>query len=265
MRRWLLTMAACLACAGPACAELEITQVRACYGPRGPERKSLEAVPGDQVFFSFRMQGLATDADGKVDMAMHMEIRDPAGITQSQKIPSRDVLSLGGGTLTAVTNLNLGPQAIPGEYSIKVTIVDNLAKGTASFERTVTCKKLEFAIAQLGFFLDKEGKLPGSSTGIVGQALHMRLLAVGFDRTQPKLKIIMLVQTLDKKGTELMPQPLRVEAATEDANAIATIPGVGFNAFLTPNRPGEFSLRITLIDDVSQRKTELTVPFTILP
>lgn len=265
MSRWLLILAANFALVQPAWAELEITDVRARYGPRGPERKSLEMVPGDQIHFTFRVQGLKLDADGKVDLAMEMEIRDPAGLVMTQKIPSRDVLTLGGGTLSGVSNLNLNPQAIAGEYTLKVTVVDNLAKESVSFERTVTCKKLEFAITQLGFYLDKEGKLPGSNTAIVSQPLHVRLLAAGFDRAQPKLKIIMLVQTLDKEGRELMPKPLRVEAATEDANAIAKIPGVSFNAFLIPNRAGEFSLRITLIDDVSERKTELTVPLRILP
>lgn len=264
MRRWLAIVALWFVVVQPAWAKLEIADVRACYGPRGPERKSLEAVPGDQVHFMFTARGVQTDADGKCDASFHVEVRNPAGAVSSQKSPSRDILALGGGTLTGYSSVNLGLQAAPGDYTVKVTLTDNLSKESAFFERTVTCKKPEFAITQLAFFLDKEAKVPGSAVTVVGQPLHLRLMAVGFDRTQPKLKIVMLIHTLDKEGKELMPKPLKVEAASEDPNVIAKAPVVTFNAFLAPNRAGEFALRITLIDDVSERKTELTVPLKVV-
>jgi len=139
-----------------------------------------------------------------------------------------------------------------------------LAEKSASFERTVTLKKPEFAITNLAFFQDKEGKVSSPGTAVVGQLIHFRFLAMGFDRTKPQLKHVMLVQTLDKKGRELMPKPIRAEVTLTDANVIATAPGLAFNGALAMNRVGEFQLRLTVIDDVSERKTELTVPIKVV-
>lgn len=263
--RWMLIAALSLNAVEPALGQLKIVDVFACYGPRGPERKSLEAVAGDRVFFGFGVEGVQTDAEGKFDCLMELEIRDAGGaVLLKQQQPLRDTLALGGGSFPASSNLQFGPESPPGDYTLKTTVTDKLAKRSASFERTVTCKKSELAITNLVLFQDKEGKLPSSGTVVLGQQLHFRLLAVGFDRTKPQLKQVMLVQTLDKEGRELAPKPIRVEVSVNDANVIATTPGVTFNGTLGMHRAGEFQIRLTLIDDVSERKTELLVPIKVV-
>jgi hypothetical protein len=263
--RWMLIVALGLVAVEPAWGQLKIVDVFACYGPRGPERKSLEVVAGDRVFFGFGVEGVQTDAEGKYDCLMELELRDAAGaLLLKQQQPLRDVLALGGGSFTAWRNLQFGPESPSGDFTLKTTVVDQLAKRSTSFERTVTCKKSDCAITNLVFFQDKEGKLPSTGTVVVGQLLHFRFLAVGFDRAKPQVKYVMLVQTLDKDGRELLPKAIRAEVATNDANVIATAPGFAFGGALGMNRTGEFRIRFTLIDDVSERKTELTVPIKVV-
>jgi len=264
--RWMLIVAVGLVAVEPAWGQLKIVDVFAAYGPRGPERKSLDTVPGDRVFFGFGVEGAQTDAEGKIDCTLELELRDAAGmVLLKQQQPIRETLALGGGSFPASSNFQFSPESPPGDFTFKTTVVDKLARRSASFERTITVKKSEFAITNLVFFHDKDGKLPCSGTAVLGDQLHLRFLAVGFDRTKPQLKHVMLVQTLDKNGRELLPKPMRAEVSTNDANVIATAPGIVFNGSLAINRIGEFQIRLTVIDDVSERKTELTVPIKVVP
>lgn len=264
MWRCIWAMGVGLVLAQPAWAKLEIVDIHATYGPRGPVRKSLDAVPGDQVHFSYRIRGAHADVDGKVDLVLIVDVRDANGSTLTQKTPVRDVLALGGGDTPGNAFLNLGPQTPPGDYVLKVTVVDNISKETTAFERTVTCKKLEFAIAQLGFFRDKEGKVPGSTTETVGHQLHYRFSVVGFDNAKPQVRITMLMQTLDKDGRALMPKPQRIEAAINDPNVLATATSANFGGFLALNRAGEFQVRFTVINEIDFHKAEITVPLKVL-
>jgi hypothetical protein len=89
MSRFVIAIAGALFVQSSALANLEISDVKARYSPNGPERKSLEVVPGDAIHFSFRMNGLALDGDRKTDAAVEMEISDSSGkLLAQQKSPS---------------------------------------------------------------------------------------------------------------------------------------------------------------------------------
>ena len=45
-------------------AKLEITKVESAHGMLGPERKTLDFCPLDELFFRYQVTGVKTDADG---------------------------------------------------------------------------------------------------------------------------------------------------------------------------------------------------------
>jgi hypothetical protein len=266
MQACLLAVAVGLVMAQPDKTKLEVVDVRATYGLHGPTRRSADVVPGERLHFSYRLNGVRTDADGKIDVTLDFQLLNAKGkVFTKNSLPMRDVLPLGGNTLVGFAQGQLDREAAPGDYTLKVSISDNIAQETVGFERKIVCKKMTFAITELAFFFDSEGKWPGSNIGILGHSINFRLAAVGWDRAKPNLRLVMFAQALDKDGRELTPKPVRVEVASEDAKAIANAPGVGFHASMALNRAGDFQLRIIVLDEISDRKAEVTVPLKVLP
>jgi hypothetical protein len=52
--------------AAAAQAKLEIRDIQAAHGQFGPERKSIEYLAGDQVYFRYTVAGVRTDDEGRV-------------------------------------------------------------------------------------------------------------------------------------------------------------------------------------------------------
>src|SRR6058998_1215495 len=97
----------------PAQAKLQIENLQACYGPYGPERKSLDLYPFDILFMRFTVTGVKTDPDGKVDAAITMKWTDAHGNALDQTaFPATDILHLGGNSFVAFVNLRM-PEQIP--------------------------------------------------------------------------------------------------------------------------------------------------------
>src|SRR4030095_786433 len=129
MSRFVIAIAGALFVQSSALANLEISDVKARYSPNGPERKSLEVVPGDAIHFSFRMNGLALDGDRKTDAAVEMEISDSSGkLLAQQKSPSLRIQPFLGKSLDGSAFINVPAQFPPGNYKLKVTVVDQISK-----------------------------------------------------------------------------------------------------------------------------------------
>src|SRR5436305_1102058 len=80
--------------------------------------------------------------------------------------------------------------------------------------------------------------------GVVGQMLHFRLLAIGFDRTGDKADLEMQWEVFDAKGTERLSGPDRVVVRSASADEVKKARFVAFSGGVILNRPGTFLLRI---------------------
>jgi hypothetical protein len=264
MRRILVGLAVVLAASAPASAELQIKDVRPLYGVLGPPRKSLDVYPGDDVYFSFVVTGAATDDKGNVDAATTLEAFDADGKqVLNQTAPINGVLALGGESFMAVSHVNFGADVPPGEYKVSVTIKDRIKDGTASFERKVVVKPLDFTFVQLHFAYDEKGATPAPVGGVPLQKLFLAVKAVGFDRSQKKIKVTMKAQVLDEKGKDMMPLPLTTTAASDDEKEVAAATEVNFNANLSLNRVGTFTLRLTFTDEIGKKTATLETPLKV--
>jgi hypothetical protein len=246
-------------------AKLEIQNIQPVHGPLGPVRPNLDVYPHDELLFRFVVTGAKVDPEGKFDATLMMHLTDPSGkvLVDNEKIPLKGVLTLGAQTYSGTARLNVGEEIAPGEYTFTVTMRDNLSGEEASFQRKLTAKPVGFQIVAPRFFYDPDGKVPAPAGGLVGQNLHFRLQAIGFDRSLGKIDTAMTVQVLDAEGKELLPKPLLAELRAEDAATVKKVSSATFNGSLALTRPGRFTLRITLNDRLGKKTTQFETPLDV--
>jgi hypothetical protein len=264
MVRMMLAVAVAGILAAAARAELEVKDVQVCNGPLGPKRKTLDTYPFDEVFVRSVIVGAKADDKGKVSITKTVELIDPQGkVLVNQKQDVGGVLALGGDTFLDTTSFNLGGGVAPGEYAVKVTLKDNLADKAVTVERKLTCKPAKFALVAAAFFYDAKGQTPAPCGGLVGQALHFRLRAIGFDNTQAEINAIMSVHVLDARGKDVLPAPFTTEVRSNDAEVVKKVTNVTLNGSLALNRPGDFTLRVVFTDRLKKKDATFEAPLHV--
>jgi hypothetical protein len=264
LRIWL-AVAALVLSATASQAKLEIQNIKAVHGLFGPERKSLKFFPSDQLCFRFILSGIKLDADGKIDASTTVNLVDADGkALLDRKSRLQHILPLGGESMLANVTVDVGDSVPVGDYRLTVTVKDNLADQTVSFSRKLTCRPTELAIVAPRLFYDADGKAPAPSGGLVGQELHLRLNAIGFGTARnSRIDTEMKVEVLDAEGKPTMPKPFGAAVKLDDTEKIKQTKSLVFRASFGLNRPGAFTLRITIADKVGKRSTQFEVPLKV--
>jgi hypothetical protein len=259
---------ACLAlalAAQTAHAKLEVRGVQASYGQLGPERKSADYVPGEEVYLRFTLDGVKSDDQGRAGGELRMTVRDTADkVLFDRKAPIQQVLAFGGGRVPAFASVELGHQFPPGKYELTVEYADLLAKDQVSFKHPFTVKPVDLAIARLRFSQDEAGRVPARVGGVLSQTLFFKFQAVGFDRSKGAIDVDMDVRVLDAKGQPVAPRGVRAAAHSEDPEAVKNATHVNFSGELTLHRPGDFVLRITVTDKATKKTVTFEAPMKVL-
>src|SRR5438876_9362338 len=116
--------------------KLAVANERLTYGHLGPPRESVKYLPGDVIYLTFEVQNMTFDADGKASYAVGLEILDGKGTPLLKQQP-RNATSrnyLGGSTLPCAANMQVPLEAAPGNYSLRVTVIDNATKKAVQTE-----------------------------------------------------------------------------------------------------------------------------------
>ena len=264
MTRVCLSAALVLIAATQAQAKLEIQNIQAAHGPLGPERKSLDCYPFDEVFFRYVVTGAKVDEAGKVDAELAIKLTDTKGtVLFHDAAPISGVLALGGGSFPGTAQVTLNDKIPPGKYILTVTIKDNLLSQEASFRRELNLKPVEFAIVSPRFFYDPEAKVPAPVGGLTSQTLYFNLLGVGFDRSQAKIDTEMQVQLFDQEGRGMMPRPIQAPVRSNDPDIVKQAPHLTFRGQMALNRAGDFTLRITITDRVGKQTATFEAPLHV--
>jgi hypothetical protein len=264
MSRTLLAAALLALAASPALAKLEVEKVEACHGRLGPVRKTLDFYPYDEVVFRFTVTGARADDDGKLDLELAWKLLDDRGKEAlAKKRALKGQIVFGSDSFPESVSVLLPEPVIAGDYTLKVTIKDNLSGDETGFEKKLHLKATEFAIVSPQFFHDGAYTVPAPAGGVVGEQLHFRLWTIGFDRSQGKIDNEMTVQVLDKANKELLPKPLRLAAEQEDPKIVRDLPALDFGGSLVLTRAGEFTLRVTVTDRNSKKTATFESPLKV--
>jgi hypothetical protein len=252
--------------ATPAVAEakVEIRDVRAAHGMLGPERKSSEYVSGDQVYVRYTLAGFRTDANGRMRVELRLTVTDAAGKQVLRRdTPLNQTAALGGDSLPGFASFDLGDDVPPGDYEMKVEVTDLISKEMAAFRHKFACKKVEFALVQVRLFHDAAGEAPAPAGGLVSQTLHVKMKAVGFDRSKGEIDVEMEIVVLDAAGKPVMPRPFRTGVHNEKPEEVKQITNIRLSSALALNRSGNFTLRITVVDKLAKKSVVFETPLRV--
>src|SRR5262245_26041569 len=99
MIRQFLAVASVLLFSSSAIAQMKIEDVKARHGRHGPERASLDVIPGDEVVFTYNVIGLR--AKDKIDFETSYKVTNADGkVVLDNKSNQKEILALGGGQAT---------------------------------------------------------------------------------------------------------------------------------------------------------------------
>jgi hypothetical protein len=263
MARTGLAVVLLLFAATAARAELTLRNIQASFGPLGPERKSVDYFPHDEVFYRYCITGLQTDRQGDIDVLIESKIVDENGkVIPGSRDPVKGKLHLAGGTFAGSSTVRLLNQFAPGEYTLTVTVTDNLASESVQFSRKFRVKPAEFAIVAPRFFYG-DTTTPAPAGGQVGQLLRVRLKVIGFDKSAGKIDAEMNLQIIDADGKELLETPKRAALASGDPAEVKNATHLNFTELIGLNRAGNFTLRLTVTDKLGNQTATLELPLKV--
>jgi hypothetical protein len=256
-----LTVMTALSLAPGQAGALQLSNERVTYGTLGPTRTDSKFLPGDIYFLSFDIDNLKKE-DGRALYSMKMELLDSKGkakfTSNSEDRETFDIL--GGNRIPGFAHAILGLDSDPGEYTLKLTVTDRLAKKNETLTR-------KFEVAPRGFGLVRvnmtyNGQLPAPPLVVVGQPLVLSFGIVGFERdkktTQPRVGLKMRV--LDESGKPTLAKPISDEI-NKNVEARTSVLDAAFD--MAPTRSGKFTVELEATDLLSNKTTKVTLPLTV--
>jgi hypothetical protein len=250
------------------CTAVEISNVRARYGPYGAVRANLKCLPKDVIVITYDLSGLNVDAkSGKAKYTTMLELLDEKDkdkdgkpkVIFSKETPNDPILQLGGGKMPGDLYVQIGDKQAPGKYVIRLTVTDKLEK-----DKTKAGRTFDYPYEILG---DKFG-LVGMSAPAVGfpgapYAAEFALVNFMLDKKgDPKGEVN--IRVLDEKGMEVDAVKHVLPVDLPGGLNLANVNVVPFRHPIYPNRPGRFTVEISAEDTLGKTKTQLSYPFTVI-
>jgi hypothetical protein len=170
---------------------------------------------------------------------------------------------LRGNTIPAAALIFIGLDQDAGEYVLEVTIEDPMSRAKDTVAAKFEVLKREFGIVGVRTTADIQGQIPTPNIGTVGQTIVVWFTVASFERDlktkQPKIEF--QYQYFDEKGAPILSEPHKglQDGGVDEKEGIFSL---RFPLFM--NRPGKFSVQITALDKVSNKKSIFELPVTIL-
>jgi hypothetical protein len=244
--------------------DLSLTNARFTHGLLGPARADAKAHPGDSLFLSFNIDGIAVDDSGKVSYGTAVEVSDSKGKVIFQQAPHKFVefLPLGGDTVPAFANINLAADSPAGEYTMKVVVTDGASNKSKSLSQKFEVLPKAFDLVRIAFTGDGDGLVPVGSY-CVGQQVWFHAAVVGFERSaQKQPKVSLQLRVLDETGKPVVAKPF-AGTVDKDVPANATTLPVRFSVPL--NRAGKYTVEVTANDDLKKSTVSKKFPISVHP
>jgi hypothetical protein len=245
--------------------QLSVSNVRITYGALGATRPEAKLLPGDSLYVGFDIEGITVDDAGKVRYSTALELTDSAGKAIFKQLPKdqETINSLGGNSLPAFAEVDIGVQQPAGKYSLKVTVTDLATKKSESFTKNFEVAAAGFGLVRLAATADPDGKDPLAMLGS-GQTLWINAAVVGFalDKTKNQPNLSFELTILDDSGKPTIKKPF---TGTVDKDVPAKAASVPIQFYLSLNRPGKFTAVLKVTDSISGGAATQELPFKVLP
>jgi hypothetical protein len=246
-------------------APLALKNVRVTQGVLGPARADTRFLPGDSLIVSFDIEGVSPDAGGRVLYSTSTEVTDGRGQVVFRQ-PPRDlesVAALGGGTLPAYAQVDIGLNQPAGDYTLKVTVKDRAGGKSQALTQEFQVLPRSFGLVRVTATPDAEGQIPGGLLG-AGQSVWVNAVVTDFarapDRQQPHVRVELRI--LDEQGRTTLAKPF---SGTVDKDVPSRAVALPVQFLVALNRPGKFTAELKATDRVSGKTTTASLPLTVQP
>jgi hypothetical protein len=250
---------------------LTLTNPRATYGFLGGPRPDNAVLPGDVYFIAFDIENL-TMKDDEVTYRMGVDLINEKGKVLYGEEPQEKKAhnSLGGKSLSAFAATEVGTNTPPGEYTVKVTVVDPLVKGAAG-TKTLESK---FKVLPTGFGVVRVntlyiGQTSGAAPSVLvsGQSILVSCIVVGFERAktgdkQPNIALQWRIID-DSTGKPTLDKPIDDQVPGKDRKVPEDLTAIPISLPLDLNRPGKFTIELQLTDRLNTTAKPVTVKLPI--
>jgi len=245
--------------------ELSLENVRSTVGHFGHPRMRAPLKPGDTLFLSFDITGLSNDGTGKVAYSMGMELATEKGVKlfEQKPVDSVDQLPLGGSVLPARAFVLIPLEQDPGNYVVRLTVVDKATKVSKTLEEKYTVKPREFGIVTLFSSYDPKGEIPAPLGGQAGQRIWVQFAVVEFTRSpttkQPNLEVSMEAFTATGEAVT-KPTVVTYSMGIDEKDT-----GIPMLFMLPLNREGKFKVKLKVTDKLTNKVDAIELPITVHP
>lgn len=234
------------------------------YGLAGGLREA-KFIAGESVTFGVRVRGLTVSPHGKIDLALHVILRDAQGNLVFNR-PLKEIAgvpALGGSTFTQGFSLNTPADFLPGEYQVEIVAEDRLGDAEASAQRLFELlPNTEFGAMNLRLAYDNEGKNPASFAFGAGTSVFIVATINGHTVDDAQMHVICTGTVVDEHG-DAVGEPIVVRAEKEVSRYHGSRPfQVTFRLPVT--RGGKFRVQLEVHDAVSGEQVEYEIPIEVL-
>jgi len=245
--------------------KLAVANDRLTYGHLGPPRETAKYLPGDIIYLIFEVQNMTFDGDGKASYAVGLEILDAKGTPLHKQQPRNATTRnyLGGTTLPCAANMQVPLESAPGNYTLRVTVIDSATKKAVQTEHKIEVLPKGFGLVNVGTSADPDATIAWSPVGVVGDSIYLNFSTVGFARDQktkqPYIKASLRI--LDEKGQPAGAAKMHGEAKSDVPDNLAVVP---MQFGITLNRTGRFTLELTATDMLTGKTSMVSFPVRVL-
>jgi hypothetical protein len=260
--RLAITLALAFSVAQDQTSNLAVTNVHPIHGLLGPLRPDCRVLPGDTLYLEFDIEGITVAADGKVLYSMSLEAMDAKGKVIYRQNPANQeaLASLGGKSVPALAQLDVGLDQPAGDLTLKVAVTDRVNKQTQAFTQKVEVLPADFGIVQLKVTADPEGATPAGLVA-VGDSIWVNFAVVKFGRDarqQPNVQFE--IRILDENDKATLARP---ETGVINQGVAASDKLVGGQFLVSANRPGKFVVELKAVDKLIGKSAVISFPLTV--
>ncbi|MGE5645792.1 MAG: hypothetical protein ACM336_08370 [Acidobacteriota bacterium] len=265
----ILLAAASAALAAPAPKQLTLVKSAVRQYEDGPAiAPGFSFFTGDTVFFSCQIQNYQVSEENRVDLHVRFEATDPGGVPLAEPVEraiATQVSAEDKNWMPIVREtFQIPPLGFPGVYHVRVAVDDRLSKQTAKSDIDVPVRgrRVEpsdkLVARNFRFLRSEEDRNPMESAVYQpGESLWARFEITGF-RYGPKNRVQVSygISVLSAAGDTLFTQPQAAADQDESFYPKRYIPGV-LSLSLDPKvKPGEYTLAVTLRDEIGNQTEE---------
>jgi uncharacterized RDD family membrane protein YckC len=238
----------------------------------GPSRTAAPYKPGDTVYLQYEVTGFTTDKDGRIDLILQVEARDPNGLSMYPVWEKELIQTVPPGKpVSGSFNVGLPSFAPPGVYNVELKARDAVKNTTAQLSPTFQAEAPPVApasgleIRDFALSLSKEGPPVETPALQGGGTIYMSWKILGVEAKDGKVNLRVALKVLGPGRNVVLDEPkyVVVDEAFHYRPPTFCLPMSGHVTLPGSFAKGTYTARFTVTDEISKNEIEHAAKFEL--